>query len=269
MLASAACSVVPAGSFADCVPSPSRYTRCKRGRDIFEKANRPEKDEMPKFMNLRSRKRSNTNFAADSQSSQTRTTSTSGKKWKGPETCTHDKRKSQCKECKGSQICFHGRRKHQCKDCKGSQICVHERRKHQCKECKGSQICEHDRRKHQCKDCRESRNKFTDYARKYQPSTRGLDSKRVIVKVEPPSRDEAIGRMQKPRELSKDKKEAPRTHSMDPLIYPLQTETNINRSSPPHSDSIIAPDHADPSCNLFLLASVVCTSVHEDGHGPS
>jgi hypothetical protein len=184
MLASAACSAIPEGNFSDCVPSPSNFTRCKRGRDFFEKEKWLEKDEKPKFMNLRSRNRSNIPVAADSHSGQVRRT---GKTWKGPETCAHDKRKSQCKECKGSQICFHGRRKHQCKECKGSQICVHERRKHQCKECKGSQICVHARRKHQCKDCRESgTTKITECSKKKQANAReGLDSKRAIVKVEP------------------------------------------------------------------------------------
>ena len=268
MLVSAACSVVPAGSFSDRVFSPTRYSRCKRSRDSSEKEERFEKDAIPKFMNLRSRKRSNIKFATDYESDQL---STSGKTWKGTDTCTHDKRKSQCKECKGSQICFHGRRRHQCKDCKGSQICVHERRKHQCKDCKGSQICVHDRRKHQCKDCKESRNKISDYTRNYQASTRGLDSKRAIVKVEPPSRDEASRRVPKERELSKDKKEVPRRRSMHTLIYPLQSEPRSDHhSSPPHSGPIIAQDHADPSesCNLLLLASVVCTSLDEDGHGP-
>jgi hypothetical protein len=68
-------------------------------------------------------------------------------------TCTHGRRKSQCKECGGRAFCQHGRRRSQCKDCKGSGICTHSRQRSQCKECKGVSICVHGRQKSKCKDC--------------------------------------------------------------------------------------------------------------------
>jgi hypothetical protein len=260
MLAAAACSALPADSFSDCVPSPSQYTRCKRSRDFFEKEKALDKDVRPKFMNLRSRKRPNIQVAADSRSGQIKTTSEKAWESKGSDSCAHEKRKSQCKECKGSQICFHGRRKHQCKECKGSQICVHERRKHQCKECKGSQICIHERRKHQCKDCREFKNKVHDRSRKDQVIARGLDSKHILVKVERSS-GEAFRLLPNKGEARKDSPEAATRHPRHTPIYPPQSEPSSNHSS--------SPPHSRPTDNLFLLASVVCTSLHEeDGRGP-
>ena len=67
--------------------------------------------------------------------------------------CSHNKTKTQCRDCGGSQICEHNRRKTECKDCGGSQICEHNRRKSQCKDCGGGSICEHNRQKSKCKDC--------------------------------------------------------------------------------------------------------------------
>ena len=48
-----------------------------------------------------------------------------------PNKCSHERIKSQCKECRGSNICEHQRQKHQCKEC----ICEHKRIRTKCKEC--------------------------------------------------------------------------------------------------------------------------------------
>ena len=71
----------------------------------------------------------------------------------GIDICSHNRRKSQCKECGGSSICSHNRQKTKCKDCGGSDICSHNRRKSTCKDCGGSSICSHNRIKSSCKDC--------------------------------------------------------------------------------------------------------------------
>ena len=67
--------------------------------------------------------------------------------------CSHNRIKSECKECGGSSICEHNRRKYSCKECGGSSICEHNRQKSKCKECGGSSFCEHNRQKSKCKDC--------------------------------------------------------------------------------------------------------------------
>ena len=54
--------------------------------------------------------------------------------------CSHNRRKSECKECGGSQICEHNRQKSKCKECGGSQICEHNKHKHSCKECSPNQV---------------------------------------------------------------------------------------------------------------------------------
>ena len=68
--------------------------------------------------------------------------------------CSHNRIKSQCKECGGSEICPHNRQKTKCKECGGGSICIHNRIKYRCKECGGSEICLHDRRKSRCLACK-------------------------------------------------------------------------------------------------------------------
>jgi len=75
------------------------------------------------------------------------------KECKGGSICEHNNRRICCKECKGGSICEHKRIRSKCKECDGSQICEHKRIREQCKECDGSQICEHNRRKSDCKEC--------------------------------------------------------------------------------------------------------------------
>ena len=67
--------------------------------------------------------------------------------------CSHDRRRSRCKDCVGSQICLHDRRRNNCKDCDGSQICSHDRMRSNCKDCGGSSICPHGKRRSKCRDC--------------------------------------------------------------------------------------------------------------------
>jgi len=70
--------------------------------------------------------------------------------------CTHDRRKSRCRECCGIDICLHNRLKYQCIECDGIGICLHNRVKLQCIECDGSQICLHKKQRQFCKKCLDS-----------------------------------------------------------------------------------------------------------------
>ena len=76
------------------------------------------------------------------------------KECKGVSVCEHNRRRSTCKECKGASVCEHNRQKNTCKECKGGSVCEHNRRRSQCKECKGASFCEHNRQRHQCKECK-------------------------------------------------------------------------------------------------------------------
>jgi hypothetical protein len=72
---------------------------------------------------------------------------------KGADICTHNKRKSQCRECGGSDLCTHNKQKRQCRECGGSDFCTHDKLKSQCRECGGSDLCTHDKLKSQCREC--------------------------------------------------------------------------------------------------------------------
>jgi hypothetical protein len=72
------------------------------------------------------------------------------------QTCIHNKRRSNCKECGGSAICIHNKYRSSCKECNGSAICIHNKQRLQCKECEGSSICIHNKYRSSCKECKGS-----------------------------------------------------------------------------------------------------------------
>jgi hypothetical protein len=86
------------------------------------------------------------------------------KECKGSSICSHGIQKTTCRECGGSALCSHGIQKITCRECGGSQICIHGIQKARCRECGGSQICIHNKIKASCKECEGSQicihNKF-------------------------------------------------------------------------------------------------------------
>ena len=56
---------------------------------------------------------------------------------------------------KPRSLCSHQRRRSTCKECGGASICPHQRIRSTCKECGGASICPHERIRSRCKECRE------------------------------------------------------------------------------------------------------------------